>query len=161
MRELNQYELNPPKINIRWSFLTQKDEGNKDIKLYWLHRFLSNKNMGNITIPEHDRFMSNLYYDEFFVLAECYDVEPDIDLMLIEICNGGDHLHKLADWIFKHSPLMRSHKDLVVHSKKFRDQHLAEQKRIKEQIDQIHEDQESGRGSRGGEKEKDFVTPYL
>ena len=159
-RELNQYELNPVKVDCRMNFLPRCDQQNVESKLYYLHRFLSNQNIVGQVIPERDRFMQNIYYDEFYILAECWDVgKIDIDLMLIELCNGGDSLHKLADWIFRMSPLMRPHSELVAHSKKFRDAHLSEQKRLKDQLEEIQNDREAGRGSRGGEK--DFIVPFL
>jgi len=157
-RELNEYELNPQDTsratsNAYWWDSYDSSAEAKEVKFHNMRRFLSNKNLAGQTIKRH------YFYDEIFVLAECLD-ETNIDLMLIEICNGGDNLHQIAHVIYKNSPLMRHHDDLVVYARKCQKLYREEQQKIKDEIEQIYEDRESGRGgSSGGENE--FITPFL
>jgi len=155
-RELNEYELNKQDTSRASSnaYWWDPDE-TKEVKIHNMRRFLSNKNLAGKPIKRH------FYYDEMFILMTCYEAEKDIDLLLVEITNGGSNLNRIEHVIFKNSPLMRSPEELALFASKCRQQYVDEQQRIKDAIAQIYEDREAGRGegSRGGEKE--FVTPFL
>jgi len=156
MREKTEYELHPEPVNIAMNFLYYPENESREAMLYHMKRYLTNMDLSNQPLRE-----SHYYLDEIFVLAECWENEPDIDLMLVEINNGGDHLHKIADVIFRHSPLLRSHKELVIHARKFQAIYKKEQQRIKDEIERIYEDQEAGRGGSRGGGESEFITPFL
>ena len=154
-RELNEFELNKQDIsrassNAYWHC---SDE-TKETKIHNMRRFLSNKNLAGQIIDRHH------FYDEMYILMTFFEagVELNIDLLLVEITNGGSNLNRIEHVIFKNSPLMRDCGELVAHAKHCRKQHLDEQQRIKDEIEQIYHDQESGRGSSGG---GEFITPFL